>query len=294
VVIGPLYSDSTLAVGDYLARKDVINLPYSSAYYPSNFQFYTHGTSKGNSVSPAYFAYEDLGARTGAIIVQDFVLGYAQRDGLTEVFEGELGGEIIYNYLNFWGGVDFAPVMTSLITKDPDVIFVMIMPPSTGVFIKQYREFGLDIPVIWVQADVVQGNRLQPYADDALGMYANYHWVPANTNPENIRWMEDWEARYGEKPGANNLQGLRGMQAYLSALEYTGGNSDFDTMVDAMINMPPVEIPTGMMDFNEDRVAKGPTYYIVQATDEPGSPSGLKYWLKVIKEYPNVIPRYMD
>ena len=63
VVIGPLFSDTTLSVADYLKAKGVPHFPWSSALEPSDHQFYTHGTTRGNAAPAGYFAYDVLGAR---------------------------------------------------------------------------------------------------------------------------------------------------------------------------------------------------------------------------------------
>jgi branched-chain amino acid transport system substrate-binding protein len=145
----------------------------------------------------ARFAWEDLGARTAACLV-DKSNSYSTSQG--EAFRDYIkarGGQVV-SYIEYAGGtVDFRAFLTQMKVKSPEVIFLPQYAQGGGLQVRQARELG-------ITATILGSNSLsdQNYVDACGGMEnaaGTYFLFNVNfSDPKFERFHKAYEARYRE------------------------------------------------------------------------------------------------
>ncbi len=178
---------------------------------PSNTSMYL--TEPGNLYQPGYFrtahndlfqgsvaarfAIEELGATTASAIHD----GDPYTQGLASAFTAEfanLGGTVIAVEGVNKGDTDMRPVLTSIASEAPDVLYVPVFQPEGDFIVAQTIEVpGLEDTVLF-GAD---GLAVAPFAPSAgqgaLGMYLSGPYV---TGSAGASFLSTYESMHGEKP----------------------------------------------------------------------------------------------
>ena len=95
----------------------------------------------------ATFAINELKAKTAAIVFYNTQLGADYNLHLTKSFE-KLGGKVVYSGVTEVDRVDFRAELTAIKEKNPDVIYIIQLANSLGLFIKQARELGISAKIL--------------------------------------------------------------------------------------------------------------------------------------------------
>lgn len=155
----------------------------------------------------ATYALDNL-LKTKAVIIMDSSSDYAK--GLAASFKNIFtagGGTIVAEEAYLDGDTDFNAVITSIKSKDFDVIFIPGYYEEVGLIIKQARAQGIDAPVLG--ADGFDSPELINLAGaDALyDVYFSNHYSSLDKDPLVIKFIEDFKAKYGKEPDAFNALG---------------------------------------------------------------------------------------
>jgi len=167
----------------------------------------------------AYFASQDLGKKTAAILY-DIASDYSQglREFFMESFK-EYGGEIVADEA-FKGGqdVDFRAQLTKIRDADPDVLVLPNMGKECALIAKQARELGMD-RVVFIGGDGY-GEFMWEIAGDAL---ENSYWINhvAKEDPAMAQFFTDYQAKYNDecKEFVNGILGYDAMYLLFDAMK---------------------------------------------------------------------------
>lgn len=158
-------------------------------------------------VTLAKFANENLGA-TKAAIVQDKSSDYAQglASNFISTFEGA-GGTIVAKEGYVAKDKDFNAILTSLQSKDFDVIFLPGYYQEAGLIVKQARALGITAPILG--ADGFDSPVLMDLAGaSALNdVYFSNHYSSADQDPVVQNFIKGFKEKYGKEPNAFNALG---------------------------------------------------------------------------------------
>jgi branched-chain amino acid transport system substrate-binding protein len=284
VIIGPLLAHTTVAVGAYLAP---LGIPHFSSA-PANVTeskdtFYSQGTARGDTYPSGLFAYDDLKARKAAIIYQDYLYGEQIRDGFKAAFTAR-GGTITSEQKVPLGTADMAPYIEGM--GKPDVVCLLLVSPSDVGFMKQYRQAGLTMPAIFGQS-FPQGEiyKLKEVGDIILGMYGVAAYSPWIDIPNNKRFVDKFQRKYGFQPGITTmLAGYLPTFIYLNALKSTGGDVSSAKIIQAINSIKDLQTPLGAFSMR-NRIGI-PDEYVFKAVKVGNDIN----W-QVVKKYPSVQPR---
>ncbi len=155
----------------------------------------------------ATYALSNL-SKTKAVIIMDSSSDYAK--GLAASFKNIFtagGGTIVAEEAYLDGDTDFNAVITSIKSKDFDVIFIPGYYEEVGLIIKQARAQGIDAPVLG--ADGFDSPELINLAGaEALNnVFFSNHYSSLDKDPLVIKFIEDFKAKYGKEPDAFNALG---------------------------------------------------------------------------------------
>ena len=107
------------------------------------------------------------------------------------------GGEVVGKEYVDLGETDFTDIIARIRDLRPDVVFNTLNGDSNQAFYHQYRDAGITADEIPILAVSVAEAELQSIGDAAVGHYASWSYFQSIDTPENNRFVENFQARYG-------------------------------------------------------------------------------------------------
>jgi len=178
----------------------------------------------------ANFAMNNLSAKK-AVIYMDNSSDYAK--GLAASFKATFTGEIVAEEAYMAGNTDFNAVLTSVKSKDHDVIFIPGYYEEAGLIIKQAREMGIDAPILG--ADGFDSPDLLNLAGaDALNnVFFSNHYSSLDKDPAVLAFISAFKALHGDEPSAFNALGYD-MGYFIADAIKRAGSDDPEAVKNAM------------------------------------------------------------
>jgi len=266
VIIGPQLAHTGAAVSAYAEQAGVVHIALGASDVTESAHTFYPGSGRGDAYQTGVFAYEDLEARTAAVLYADYLFGEQSRDGFVEAFT-ELGGEIMSEQPVGFGVADMAPFLENI--GDAEVVAVLLLNPSDFAFVRQYREFGLEAPVIFISNAPQETPLLAEMGDDVIGMYGSSWYSPLIDSEENAEFVEAFVEAYERPPGMAVHVAYSATSMYIAAVEATEGDTDPEAVTEAILELEELPNPSGVVTMSEGRVAIHPHYiFQVEAMDD--------------------------
>jgi branched-chain amino acid transport system substrate-binding protein len=143
---------------------------------------------------------------------RDAVAGFKSR------FKGEVVDEVYVPLTQ----LDFSAELAKIAASRPDALFTF-MPGGLGVnLVRQFRQAGLTIP--FLSTFTVDEATLPAQQDAAVGFFSGATWAPTMDNPQNARFVKDFEAGFNYVPASYAAQAYDGAMLLDSAIRKVGGN----------------------------------------------------------------------
>src|SRR4051812_15956654 len=163
-------------------------------------------------------AAQERGYKRVFILVPNYQAGRDAAAGFRSRFKGEVVDEIYVPLSQ----LDFSAELAKIAAARPDAIFTF-MPGGLGVnLVRQYRQAGLaNIP--FLSTFTVDEATLPAQQDAALGFYSAASWAPNMPNPQNQRFVRDFEASFNYVPATYAAQSYDAANLLDSAIRKTGG-----------------------------------------------------------------------
>ncbi len=160
----------------------------SSITEASPFVVRTSFTLAQSSVPIAEWAAKN-GIKKVTTIVSDFAPGHDGEKSFSEAFTK--AGGTVENIRAPLRNPDFAPFLQKAANSKPDAIFVFVPSGVGSLFMKQYRERGLDKSGIKLigPGDVTDDDILNDMGDVALGVITAQFYSAAHDSPENKAYV---------------------------------------------------------------------------------------------------------
>ena len=227
--------------------------PDSGAVYENMFRSCFIDPFQGEKM--ATFAYEELGAKTAAIL---YNTGIDYSVGLTEAFEAkaaELGLEVVAVESYADGAVDFTSQLTNIAAKTPDVLFVPDYYSVVALVATQADAAGVTATMLGADGwDTV----LQVVEDASLleGAYYCAGYSKNDTTEAVQDFIAAYEAKYGSTPNMFAAQAYDAAAILFAALEQvdeslTVGSDEYKEAVIAALNATDMECVTGHVTYDE-------------------------------------------
>lgn len=204
----------------------------------------------------AKFAGTSLKAKRAAIlrdIKSDYSMGLA--NFFAETFK-KMGGEIVVEQSYSAGDVDFKSQLTSIKSKNPEVIFVPGYYTEVGLIARQTRELGIKVPLLG--GDGWDSSKLTEIGGPALdGSYFSNHYSPEDKNPVVQKFIADYKAKFGGVPDGLAAMGYDAFMVLAEAMKRAKSLSNADVR-QAIAETKNFNGVTGVISIDKNRDAVKP------------------------------------
>lgn len=193
----------------------------------------------------------------------DYAAGYAMIEGFKAGFE-KAGGEVrevlwsAYRKTQDWG-----PMLAKARASGADMIFSFYAGAEAVQVVKQYKAFGLEMPLLgghWLYDKALWGAMGE---DNVLGAIHHTTHSPAVRNPANEAFVAVFRKKYGTAPDVNAYFGYENAKAILLAIRAQGGTVTREGTARALKDVA-FDSPRGRFFFSKDNNAQLPNIYLVQ------------------------------
>ena len=256
-IIGPMISGMRMAVIPYLAKQKILTSaihsdPLESSKFGNNLIF--PSTLTMDSLPVAEYASKVLGYRTATCIGADYNAGHEYIDTLAKQFES-MGGKAIQKQWAPLGTMDWAPYLTNLKKTTADCVAVWTIDSDIVPFMQQYKTFGLTMPLIMPQANVITSAIVAEKGESVKGIIGNitYHYLL--DYPANKKFVVDFKAKYKRMPEHHEAHPYIITSMFLAGLEKTKGDTSFDKLKKAILSLK-MDTPEGPMSIDPNMVVR--------------------------------------
>lgn len=198
----------------------------------------------------AAYAKEKLGA-TKVAILSDQATDYSQglATAFTTKFE-ELGGEIVANESFQSGDTDFSATLTTLLTKEFDVLYVPAYYTEVGLIIKQARELGITAPILG--GDGLASDTLVELAgaENANDIYYTTHFSPKSEDEDVKAFLAAYKEKFGTDADTFAALGFDAANLMIDAIE-RAGSADRAAVTKAIAETVDFDGVTGTFSIDE-------------------------------------------
>ena len=255
VVVGPLAAFEAIAIDDYIRQTRTPTVSCSAAAEdltqrkPNPWFVRTVGTSAQPNHALGEYAAKTLGYKRVAIIADDFAYGHETAAGFQRTFEDN-GGKVVQRLLPPLNVPDYGSYIAQ-IKRDVDAVYAGFAGANGFRFLRQYREYGLKLPVLGSMTTADEGI-LRQMGDEAIGVVSGGWYAAGIDSPENRRFVAAVNKEYGADPGYYTLGAYSAGALVEAAARAVGGKvEDKDAFMKALRNPGTVRDPRGEWKLDE-------------------------------------------
>ena len=165
-------------------------------------------------------------------------------------FKSTYTGTLIEESLVPLNNLDFAPEVSKLNAANPDALFTF-MPGGLGInLIKQMKQSGVQGRFPVISAFTADEATLPVLGDAADGIFGALTWAPTMDNPQNKKFVAEYEAAYNAIPASYAMQAYDTAMLIDSAVRAIGGNTSDTKALSAAIKKADFKSLRGPFKFN--------------------------------------------
>lgn len=257
VIVGPLSAAVGYAIAPYLTEKKVPTLfPIVSSEDITQRKRSPYIVRTGwSSAQPSHpfgkWVYDTLHYKKIAMVGYDFAFGWEVAAGFHRSFE-EAGGQVVQKLWSPLGTADYGPYLAQ-IRRDVDAVYAIFSGADALRFMKQYADAGLKgrLPLIG-GGTFTDEHVLRTMGDEALGVVTALHYSAALDTPANKKFVQAYQARFGQVPSYYSEGTYVAGQALDAALKATAGQADdAEKLVAALRRVDLSDAPRGPLKLDE-------------------------------------------
>ncbi len=142
-----------------------------------------------------------------AVIGPDYQGGHDQLRGFTDTFT-KAGGKVVNDkpYLTPWpGDNNFLPYFSQIAQSDAKAVYCFYAAAQAVEFVKQYRQSDAKNLPLYGAGFLTEGSTLTAQGDAARDIYSVLNYAPGLDNPENRKFVADYQAKHKAVPNLYNV-----------------------------------------------------------------------------------------
>lgn len=129
---------------------------------------------------------------------------------------------------------DYRPVLTKLLSANPDAIAMTYLGTQIPTAVKQLRDLGYKGPILghigFSAADVVKA--IASYVEP---VYIPQEWLPDSPNPKSQAYVANYKAKYNLNPAFNDAAAYDGLYLVANAIKNAGTTTDREAFRNALL-----------------------------------------------------------
>ena len=286
VIIGPLAAFEAIAIDDYIrqTRTPIVSCSAAAEDLTQRKANPWFTRSAASSAQPNHalgeYAAKDLGYKRVVIIADDFAYGHETAAGFQRTFE-DAGGKVVQKLWSPLNVPDYGTYIAQ-IKQNVDAVYAGFAGANGFRFLKQYREYGMKLPVLGSMTTADEGI-LKQMGDEALGVVTGGWYAAGIESPENARFVAAVNKEYGADPGYYTLGAYSaGALVEAAAKAVNGKVEDKDAFTKALRNPGVVRDPRG--DWRMDEYGNPVMNLYIRKVERKGG----KLVNTVVKTYPQM------
>ncbi len=225
-----------------------------------SYQFSTNIAIQFDAQAMANFAFSDLNGKTAAVVHYNTPLGNDYAKHFKSEFE-RLGGSVSSSHMTELKATDFRAELTKIKSEDPDVVLIIQLSNSLGLFLKQYRELDLRGKII-SHSEAEDPNVIKTAGLAAEGVYLSSSH-PKEKTEKIIDFERRYEAQFGFKPDILAANAYDALQLQYLAFKECG--EDTECMVQYLHSVKDYDGVSGLITIEANGAAKKPfNFKIIQ------------------------------
>jgi branched-chain amino acid transport system substrate-binding protein len=251
IVVGPIFSNMLQAIhkpvmdsGKILISTNAVVSSFAGKECNAHF-FVT--SYQNNQI------FETLGKvanEKGYKRVYGMVPNYQAGKDFLAGFKRTYKGEIVEEVLVPLNTLDFGPELSKLSAAKPDALFTF-MPGGLGInLIKQMNQAGMKGKFPIISAFTADEATLPVLGEAADGIFGALTWAPNTDNPQNKKFVADYEAAFNAVPASYAMQAYDAAMLIDSAVRATKGNVSDSKALSAAIKKADFKSLRGPFKFN--------------------------------------------
>jgi len=224
-----------------------------------------------NSLTEQAVIPQTIAKATEEYGLQKVVVMYSNDDAFTEsgyeAFAAALedeGVEVAEEITFSKADTDFRPLLTQAKESQPDALVVSALIEAAIPLVTQARELGIDVPIIG--GNGFNNPRLMADAGQAAeGVVVGAAWNSSSDNPENVAFLEDFQAKFDAQPDQFAAQAYAGLMLVDQAVR-AGCSAEREDLKQALGELKDVPTVLGEFSIDENRDAVHPA--VVQVVQD--------------------------
>jgi branched-chain amino acid transport system substrate-binding protein len=284
-LIGPLATAEALAIDDYIRDKQIPTLSVAAAEDMTQRKdnpWFVRATSSSAQCSYAMgdYAAKELGYKRASMLADDIAYGYELNAGFQRAFE-DAGGKVVQKMWPPLNAPDYGTYIAQL-KRDVDAIFIGFAGSNGLKFLRQYKEYGGQTPLLGGMT-AIDESLLKQMGDEALGSLSTCWYSAQLDNSSNKRFVAGMERDYRVDPGFYAAATYTNGAVLETALQPVNGKiEDKDAFMKALRHVNVEDTCRGPVRFDKYGNVIGNVY--IRRVEKKGG----KLVNAVIKTYPNV------
>jgi branched-chain amino acid transport system substrate-binding protein len=284
-VVGPIFSNILQAImkpvtegGAILISPNAGTSNFAGRECSPNFFVTSYQNDQVFAVAGKYA--QDSGLKKVFLMAPNYQAGRDALAGFKAFFKGDIADEV-YVPLN---QLDYAAELAKIAAAKPDAIYVFL-PGGMGVnFVKQFRQAGLADHVKFLSAFTVDESTLPAQQDAAVGFFAGANWAPNLDNPQNKKFVADYEKDFGAVPATYAFQAYDAALLIDAALKQTKGNTSDRDALRAALKKADFTSLRGAFRFNTNHYPIQ-DFYLVKVAKRPDGKFQTEIDKKIFENY---------
>lgn len=222
---------------------------------------------------------QDAGYKRAYIMAPNYQAGKDSLAGFKRYFKGEVIDEVYVPLTS----LDFSAELAKIAAAKPDVVFAF-MPGGLGVnLVKQWSQAGLQGKIPFLSAFTVDESTLPAQQDAAVGLFSGMDWAPNIDNPQNKKFVADYEAAYKIVPASYAAHAYDAAMLIDSAVKAAGGTADKDKLR-AALKKADFQSVRGKFKFNTNNYPIQ-DFYLVKVAKRPDGKFQTEIEKKIFTDY---------
>jgi branched-chain amino acid transport system substrate-binding protein len=191
----------------------------------------------------------DLGYKRIYVLAPNYQAGKDAITGFKRFFKGRIIDEV-YTQVN---QPDYAAEIAQAAAARPDAVYVFY-PGGMGInFVRQYQQAGLLGKLPLLSTATIDGTTLPALKEAAIGAITASPYSPDLDNPQNKRFVADFQKKYGRVPSWFAAQSYDAAQLLNSALGRVRGDLKNKERFRAALKAADFKSVTGPFRFNTNQ-----------------------------------------